>query len=70
MYQVMENVGGKRETYMLGFETEKELTSYLNGKRNWINEKKDSIVAWSVNAAGYGYVDLDRVWKLNGTKIA
>lgn len=70
MYQVAEYINGKCETYMIGFETEKELTSYLNGKRNWINEKKDRIVAWKVNADGFGYIDLERIWKLYSRKSA
>ena len=68
MYQVVESVNGKHETYMIGFETEAELTKYLNGKRIWINEKKDSVMAWKVNADGTGYIDLERLWKLYSRK--
>lgn len=70
MYQIVENISGKRETYIIGFETEKELSNYLNGKQLCINEKKDSIVAWKVNSDGYGYIDLERIWKLYGKKTA
>ena len=44
--------------------TEAELTEWLNGKHIWINEKKDSIAVWKVNADGFGYIDLERIWKL------
>lgn len=70
MYQVVEHISGKNETYMIGFKTEAELTHFLNGKSNWINEKKDSIVAWRVNADGTGYIDLERIRKLYSRKTA
>lgn len=70
MYQVVEHVSGKNETYMIGFETEKEMSNWLNGKRLWINEKKDSIVAWQINEEGRGWIDLERIWKLYGKKVA
>ena len=69
-YQVVERINGKNETYLIGFETEKELTYWLNGKRLWINERKDSIVAWKLGTCGEGYIDLDRIWKLYSLKVA
>lgn len=70
MYQVAEHINGKSETYTIGFETEKEMSSWLNGKRLWINEKRDSIVAWKLGTCGEGYVDLERIWKLYSLKVA
>lgn len=70
MYQVVEHIGGKNETYMVGFETEKEMSNWLNGKRIWINEKKDSIVAWKISPEGFGWVDLESIWKLYSKKAA
>ena len=69
-YQVVEHINGKNETYLIGFETEAELTYWLNGKRNWINERKDSIVAWKLGPCGEGYIDLERIWKRQSLKIA
>ncbi len=40
IYQVMEINGKNKETYTIGFETEKELTCWLNGKSIWEDEKK------------------------------
>lgn len=70
MYKIVEHINGKSETYMIGFETEKELSSWLNGKRLWINEKKDSIVAWAINADGNGYINLEKFWNLYAKKAA
>lgn len=70
IYQVVENINGKHETYTIGFETEKELGDWLNGKRLWINERKDSIVAWKLGTCGEGYIDLEKIWKRNSLKIA
>lgn len=70
MYQVVEHIGGKNSTYMIGFETEKELTAWLTGKRKWIDEKKESIVAWNVREDGAGYIDLESIWKLYSKKAA
>ena len=70
MYQVVEQGKGIRETYMMGFESEAELTHWLNGKRSMQDENKYSIVAWSMTADGHGWVDLERIWKLYSRKAA
>ena len=71
MYQVMEIGKGIRETYMMGFETDADLTYWLNGKEAWHDDDKTySIVAWSLTAEGFGWVDLETIWKLYSRKAA
>lgn len=67
MYQVMEQGEGIRDTYMMGFETEEELTNWLEAKKGW-HGNKYSIVAWRVNSEGFGWIDLEKIWNLYGKK--
>lgn len=62
MYEIMEQNGRKMTTSIQGFETEKELTAWLNGKRAMEDEKKYSIVAWIITSEGHGYIDLETIW--------
>lgn len=70
MYQVVEHVNGKNETYMMMFENDAEMSYWLNGKRMWINEKKDSIVAWYVGKEGEAWINLEKHWNLYSKKAA
>lgn len=63
IYQIVEHIKGKNKTYTMGFETDKELAHWLEGQELWINEKKDSIVAWDIGKCGEYYVDLEKIWK-------
>ena len=62
MYQVVESKGRKRETYMMGFSTNAEMTSWLNGKRSMEDENKYSIVAWDVTNRNEAYINLNKYW--------
>ena len=66
IYQVSEIRGKRKASYMMGFETERELAAWLNGKRAFENERTYSVTAWAVNAEGYGYVNLERYGYSNG----
>lgn len=76
MYQVVEIGKGIRETYTVKMSDE-EMSSYLKGKREMIGyipgfggDTSYSIVAWYVGNEGQGYIDLDRIWRLYGSKVA
>lgn len=76
MFQVVEIGKGIRETYTVKM-TDEEMTSYLKGKREMIGyipglggDTSYSIVAWHVGNEGQGYIDLDRIWRLCGSKVA
>ena len=76
MFQVVEIGKGIRETYTLKMSDE-EMSRYLNGKREMIGyipglggDTSYSIVAWHIGNDGHGYIDLDRIWRLYGSKIS
>lgn len=76
MFQVVEVGKGIRETYTM-MKTDEEMASYLKGKREMIGyipglggDTSYSIVAWYVDNEGHGYIDLDRIWRLYGSKVA
>ncbi len=58
IYQVLEIKGKSRELYTMGFATDSELTHWLTGKRAVEDERKYSIVAWSITPDGNGYIHL------------
>ena len=70
MYQIVEHDKKLNKTYMMGFDTEAELSSFLNGRQEMSEDKNYSIVAWKVNNEGYGYIDLERIWNRMGLKVA
>lgn len=61
MYQVVERSGKKKETYMIGFNSDAELSYYIQGKEN-NHGSNYSIVAWSITSDGYGYINLEKYW--------
>lgn len=75
-FQVVETGKGIRKTYIL-IMTEEQMTNKLKGL-NEMNgyvegiggDKNYSAVAWTIDENGYGYIDLERIWMLYGTKIA
>lgn len=76
IFQVVEQGKGIRETYTMMM-TDEEMSKYLNGKREMNGyipglggDKTYGIVAWHVGTEGQAYIDLDRIWRLYGTKIA
>jgi len=58
IYQVAEIKGKHKETYMMGFETDAEMSRWLDGKRAFEDERKYSITAWSLTSEGFGYINL------------
>ena len=75
MFQVVEQ-GDYRKAYMLMM-TEQEMTRYLTckyemnfGKRKNGLDPNYTITAWVVNADGYNYIDLERIWKRYSLKKA
>ena len=76
MFQVVEIGRGIRETYTVKM-TDAEMSSYLKGKREMIGyipglggDTTYSIVAWHIGNEGQGYIDLERIWRLYGSKVA
>lgn len=76
MFQVVETGKGIRETYTLMM-TDEEMSKYLSGKNDMYGyipglggDKSYSIVAWYIGDEGQGYVDLERIWRLYGSKAA
>lgn len=69
LYQIVEIKGRKHETYVLGFETEQELTHFLNGKRAMEDESRYSVVAWKFTRE-YGYIYLERYWRIYSRRSA
>lgn len=75
MYQVVEQNSKMKHTFPMGFESDKEMSEWLNGMSNWHGyvegvggDRSYSIVAWEVGKDGHGYVDLDKIWELYGDK--
>lgn len=68
LYQIVERNGRKQETYVMGFETEAELTRWLRGKEAMQDERTYTILAWSIGSEGQGYIDLEKYWKLYSRK--
>lgn len=71
LYQIVEQGKGIRETYTMGFETEKELSKYLNGKQEMIGyvpglggDKTYSIVAWYIGEHGEAYINIEKYWRM------
>lgn len=70
MYQIVEHDKNRHETYMMGFETETELSNHLHGKEAMAEYKKYSIVAWKIRNDGTGYIDLEKYWNRYNAKVA
>lgn len=61
-YQVVETVSPKQKSsHIMVFNSDKEMSSYLKGKRsaNQFNTKY-SVTAWKLNKSNEGYVNLNK----------
>ena len=58
MYQIVERNGKRKETYMIGFDSDSDLSNWISGRIS-SHGPSYSIVAWSLTADGYGYINLE-----------